>query len=115
MEFAHGRLQIVHRRTSGLDNKISHLGNVQRPAAGACWAVDDEYIVVIGDFEGLGGGSKGFRCNRRLKACMEAGAMPVNGRALLRVQIGNLDVQTAVRGLARHSSRECGFPDAAFL
>lgn len=115
VEFANGRLQIIHRRTGGLHDKISHLGNGQRPAAGASWAVDDEYIIVSGNFEGLGRGGKGFYGNGRLQACMQAGAMSVNGRALLRVQVSNLDFQTAVRGLARQSPRECGFPDAAFL
>ena len=64
---------------------------------------------------GLGGCGKGFCRDGRLNACMQPGTMPVNGRALLRVQVGNLDVQATVRCLARQSARERGFTDATFL
>ena len=76
MEFTHSRLQIINRCPGWLDDKISHLGNVQRPAAGACWAVDDEYIIVIGNCEGLGSGGKGFHGNSGLKACASQARKP---------------------------------------
>ena len=46
---------------------------------------------------------------------MQAGTMPVNARALLRIQVSNLDFQAALYRFARQTPRERRFSHAAFL
>ena len=42
MEFAHSRLHIITDAPVGCTTQIGHLGNVQRPTAGAGWTVKNE-------------------------------------------------------------------------
>src|SRR5271168_765125 len=51
----------------------------------------------------------------RLNAGIQACAIPIDGSALLRIEIGDFGFKAAVRGLARKRPRECGLSDAALL
>ena len=58
-------------------------------------------VILIGDLQGLSGSGKSFRRHGWLDTGMEAGAMPVDARALLRVKVSDFDLKAVVRRLTR--------------
>ena len=72
-------------------------------------------VVGASDGERLLGRPKGFNRDGRLDGAVEALAMPVDRRALLRVEIGNLDAQAAGSCLAGKSTSKGRFSDPALL
>ena len=69
----------------------------------------------MGNLESLRCRGEGFRRDVGLNARVEPCAVPVNRRALLRIEVSDLGSQPADGSLSRECTGQRGFADAAFL
>jgi hypothetical protein len=78
-----------------LHNEVGDSGDLQSAATRSGRAVDDQQVVLGGDFKGLRCRGKCLRSNRGLNACIEPVAVPVNGRPLLCIEVRDLGLEAA--------------------
>ena len=115
MELAHGRPQIVGGRSCRLDHDRARPGDLEGGGTGTGGSVEDQEIVAVGHRQGLGRGGVGLGTDHGLDAGREPGAVPVDRRPLLGIEVGQLHAQPGLGPLTGEGAGQGALPYPALL
>src|SRR5262249_39381732 len=91
------RPQIIDAGARWLHDECCRLGDLQRAAVGMRRCVDDEKFVFLGARDRVSRALKALYADRWITAVLRPQLLPEEDRLLLRIQIGDFDLEARVR------------------